>query len=132
VKCTQAVSSSHHMSTRGLIGADDAHAMHAAALTAAAAAAAAVHGYCICASKANPDARESLNINNHCQTDTTGPPPRLPAAGTAPRRSVATFPVHGEARRVVLVLELLGLQVVVDASDWHGSRPRVHVSKHTY
>jgi hypothetical protein len=24
---------------------------------------------------------------------------------------------------VVLVLELLGLQAVVDASDWHGSRP---------
>jgi hypothetical protein len=131
VKCTQAVSSSHHMSSRGLIGADDAHAMHAAALTAAAAA---VHGYYlnVCANKAKPDARESPNINNHCQTDTTGPPPRLPAAGTAPRRSVASFPVHGEARRVVLVLELLGLQVVVDASDWHGSRPRVRVSKHTY
>ena len=49
------------MSTRGLIGADDAHAMHAAALTAAAAA---VHGY-VCASKAEPDARESPNINNY-------------------------------------------------------------------
>ena len=130
MKCTQAVSSSHHMSTRGLIGADDAHAMHAAALTAAAAAA--VHGYCICASKANPDARESPNINNHCQTDTTGPPPRLPAAGTAPRRSAAALPCPRGSTAVVLVLGLLGLQVVVDASDWHGSRPRVRVSKHTY
>jgi len=86
----------------------------------------------VCASKAKPDARESPNINNHCLTDTTGPPPRLPAAGTAPRRSAAALPCPRGSTAVVLVLGLLGLQVVVDASDWHGSRSRVRVSKHTY
>jgi hypothetical protein len=86
--------------------------MHAATLTAAAAA---VLVYSVYASKAKPYASETSNINNHLLTDTTDPPPRLPAAGTAVGASSvgsSLFPVHGEARRVVLVLELLGLQAL--------------------